>query len=82
MAVRNITIYECDLCKKNVEKEGDLRKTMLPCKEEDDFYMDNYELAYKDGDVDCCNECIEKIAKLLAKHIGYYDIDEGKFVLK
>ena len=83
MAKREITIYECDLCKKKVENERDLRKIMLPYKEEDDdFFIDDYESNYKDGSVDCCDECLEKIAKLLAEHIGYYDIIKDKLIVK
>ena len=47
--------------------------------------MDDYDTSVLNSGgiiVDCCPCCTEKIAKLLAKNIGYYDIDGDKLVLK
>lgn len=76
MAIRKITIYECDLCKKEVKKESDLTRINLPQFDNEEFVsMDNVE-------IDCCNDCIEKIAKLLANRIGYYDTEKDEIVVR
>ncbi len=78
MAKRNITIYECDLCKTEVKNEKDLTQIKLPCFEnEEHFFLDDNFTT-----IDCCNDCAEKIAKLLAKNIGYHDLDKDMLVRK
>ena len=32
--------------------------------------------------IDCCHDCEEKIAKLFAEHIGYYDLEKDVIVRK
>ena len=80
MAVKKITIYECDICKKEVKNEKDLTKIQLPYFEDGKYYMSDYD----DNKIDCCDACAEKVAKALAKNIGFYneDEDEAKLVIK
>ena len=77
MAKREIIIYECDLCKKEIKNERDLTKVQLPYFDEDTDYYFGYADEY-----DCCEECATKIAKLLGKHIGYYDEEKGVLVAR
>ena len=76
MAIRKITIYECDLCKRKVDKQGDLTRINLPEFDNEEF------ISMNDVEIDCCNDCIEKIAKLLANKIGYYDTEKDEIVVK
>lgn len=78
MAKRNITIYECDLCKKDVKNEKDLTSIKLPCFENGEYYFwdDSFTT------IDCCNDCTEKIARLLVENIGYYDPEEDELIRK
>lgn len=86
MAKKEIIIYECDLCKKEVENARGLTGIRLPYFENGEHYfMDDYDTSVISSAgivIDCCDSCTEKIAKLLAKNIGYYDLDKDKLILK
>ena len=82
MAVKKIKICECDICNKKVEKETYLTKIKLPSFGDGVYDMTIYEFIDDPSRVDCCDDCCSKIAKLLAKHIGFYDEDKGKLIIK
>ena len=84
MAIKQITVYECDICKSKVNDGYYLTQIRIPSFENGDHYFmeDCGDDDQKESIIDCCPGCTEKIAKLLAKNVGYYDIDEDKVIIK
>ena len=84
MAIRNITIYECDICKQRVESDYQLTRIRIPALEnENDYYMEDCTSnEQEESIIDCCTVCTEKIAKLLAKNVGYYNLNEDKVTIR
>lgn len=70
MAIKNITIYECDICGKKVENQFDFSRIKFPaCFNGEYFFVNDVN---KDL-FDCCEECSQKITNSFAKNIGYWD---------
>ena len=81
MATKITTIYECDICKKEVPNRQSFTMIRLPYFENGNHYfMTDYDSTNDCNVAECCEECTEKIAKSIAKVFGYYDIDEDKIV--
>lgn len=88
MATKTITIHECDLCKREVERKSELRKIRLPNVETmldyggTNYFMDDYNSSDKSNVIDCCDDCSYKMAKLLSENFGFYYLNEDEIRIR